>query len=256
MLQTLLRASEVLELFRPERPELALSDIVRETGLSKTVAHRICATLTRVRLLHQDHRTRRYRCGTRLLELAETVLSGLSLRSIAMPFMTEVLEATGESVFLNIVSDMQSVCIEALHSPQVLKLTYGVGRHTPLYAGAPARLLLAFLPEQEQERVLALPFASFTPATVTDPSRLRSMLDTIRREGWAWSIGEFTPHVGAVSVPVRCAGGEVVAALSVAGVETRYEAQSREAYRSALAAAAGRLGEVIRHLDRRALLGM
>jgi len=255
ILKTVERAADVLWLFSSRRSGLSLKEVAAELGMPKSVAHRLCSTLVHVGLLRQDPDTRRYRCGLRVLELTSAVLDGFSLRGVALPYMHRVLQLTGESVFLNVVSGVQSVCIEKVEPDSALRVTYSVGYHAPLHAGAPGKLLLAFQPQEFQERVLAGPLVRFTPHTVTDPALLRAQLTQIRATGVAWSIGELTPDVGAVSVPVRCDGDHAVAALTVAGVATRYGGRSRGVFAEVLLAVAGEMNNSIRHLDRRALLG-
>jgi DNA-binding IclR family transcriptional regulator len=76
-------------------------------------------------------------------------------------------------------------------------------------------VLLAHAPREVQERVLAGPLERFTPATVTDPARLRSMLAEVRRTGTAVLPGHLHPEAAGVAVPVRDRTDAVVAALSV-----------------------------------------
>jgi DNA-binding IclR family transcriptional regulator len=63
--------------------------------------------------------------------------------------------------------------------------------------------------------VLARPLESRTPATVTEPTQLRALLDQVRRTGYALLAGHVHPDATGIAVPVRDGLGEVVAALSV-----------------------------------------
>lgn len=101
-----------------------------------------------------------------------------------------------------------------------LRLTLPVGTPWPLHAGASNRVLLAFLPPPQREEILRQPLRRITPRTITDPARLRRELDRVRRRGFAYSVGELTPGVAAVAVPVL-AQGRLLGGLTVAGPEAR-----------------------------------
>jgi DNA-binding IclR family transcriptional regulator len=66
-------------------------------------------------------------------------------------------------------------------------------------------------------------------------------LATVRRRGWAASVGEREAGVASVSAPVRDASDEVVAALSVSGPVERLGRSPGSRFAAAVVAAADRL---------------
>ena len=70
--------------------------------------------------------------------------------------------------------------------------------------------------------VPARPLAALTEHTITDPARLRAELATgCAREEFAEAVDELEIGLAAIAAPVRGAGGEVVAALSISGPTVR-----------------------------------
>ena len=67
----------------------------------------------------------------------------------------------------------------------------------------------------------ARPLAQLTPKTITDPAQLRAELEDVRRDQFATAVDELELGLAAIAAPVRGAGGEVVAALSISGPTTR-----------------------------------
>ena len=65
------------------------------------------------------------------------------------------------------------------------------------------------------------PLPRLTPKTITDPAQLESELETVRRQGFATTVDELETGLAAVAAPVRGAGGDVVAALSISGPTLR-----------------------------------
>jgi DNA-binding IclR family transcriptional regulator len=86
--------------------------------------------------------------------------------------------------------------------------------------------LMAFLPADERERVLAtLTLEPLTPETITDLDALRAELDRTRVRGYAVSIGERSPWAAAVAAPIRDRSGQTIVAVSVLGPSHRLTAK-------------------------------
>lgn len=69
--------------------------------------------------------------------------------------------------------------------------------------------------------VLGAPLAAYTPSTIVDPKRLKTLLRRIRQQGYNVSHGDLDPGAFSVAAPVRDHGGRVIASLSVAGPQSR-----------------------------------
>jgi DNA-binding IclR family transcriptional regulator len=76
-------------------------------------------------------------------------------------------------------------------------------------------------------------------------------LASIRRRGWAQSVGEREAGVASVSAGVRSPSGKVIAAVSVSGPLQRMSRQPGRMHAPAVLAAAERLSESLRRSDER-----
>jgi len=135
--------------------------------------------------------------------------------------MRRIAKETGETVSLIIHVDLRGVCIEQVCPERELRYVNTLGRPVPLHAGASRKVLLAFLPKEIVESVLAAPLERITDHTVIDANQLRQQLAQIRRSGYAISHGEHIEGVSGIAVPVWGPTGQVAASLSVAGPSTR-----------------------------------
>ena len=79
-----------------------------------------------------------------------------------------------------------------------------------------SKAILAFLPRVEREQLLPEKLIRYTPKTITDRDDLERKLEEIRRTYISSDDGEYQPAIGAIACPVFRAGGQVVAAISVA----------------------------------------
>jgi DNA-binding IclR family transcriptional regulator len=220
------KAIDVLFCFDLQRPQLRLIDISQRLGLHKSTAHRLLALLKKKGLVVVDPSTQLYSLGPALVELAWIVLRQQDLRNLCRPHMEQLRVVTNETVSLNIRMGNRRVCIEELPSDQEVKYSQAMGLTAPLHVGAPGKALLAFLPVDERERVLAtLTLESLTPGTITNLEALRSELDRTRGRGYAVSVGERSPWAAAVAAPIRDRSGQTIAALSVLGPSHRLTAK-------------------------------
>ena len=67
-----------------------------------------------------------------------------------------------------------------------------------------------------------------TPRTITDPEQLRERLATIRREGFAISLGETVPGAAGIAAPIFNADGSVTAGLLIGAPLDRFEQELPE----------------------------
>lgn len=237
--QTVHRALVMLDAFTPERGEIGLSELAREFNVDKATTHRLARTLVQAGLLEQDPQTRRYRLGLRLLSLAAVVQANLDVRSRAQSTLHELCEALGETVYLLVLRDHRSVCVERIEGIHLLRdLSTQVGTSLPLHIGAGPKAILAFLSEDEQRAVLSGELERRTPQTDVDPLHIRERLELIREQGWAMSAEDVAAGAGGIAAPIFDRTGAVVAAVSVGGLVQRL--LSRRDEMAAVVVAAGR----------------
>lgn len=216
------RALRILDCFDEEHPVLGPAEAARRVGLPKSTAYRLMLTLAAHGYLERVGEER-FELGRRLLYLGLQVRAGGELREAAHPVMVALRDRFRESVHLHIREGHERVCIHSVEGTHDLRVAGSVGRRAPLYAGASARAILAFLPPAEVEAVLAAGLSPLTPATITNPDRLRAELERVRRQGYAVSAGERIEGTASIAVPLWRPSGEVVGSLAVSGPRFRFD---------------------------------
>ena len=212
--QSLDRGLSVIRAFDASRPELALSDVARETGLTRATARRFLLTLVRLGYVRQDGN--RFSLRPRVLELGYSYLSALSLPELAQPHMETLVAQVNESSSIAVLDDTEIVYVVRVPTSRIMSITIAVGTRLPAYPTSMGRVLLAALdPEALDERLARMEIRSLTPTTVADVERLRRQLDRVRAQGWAAVDQELEQGVRSVAVPIRDATGAVSAALNV-----------------------------------------
>lgn len=216
------KAIDILFCFDATHGQLRLTDISDKLGLNKSTTHRLLALLKKKGLVVADPKTQLYSLGSGVVDLAWVVLRQQDLRDVCRPYLVRLQQMTNETVSLYTRIGDKRICIEELESEQNIKYAQRVGMTVPLHVGAPGKALLAFLPPQELETLLAdLELAVVTERTFTDREQLNLDLLITRTRGYAISAGERTPGASAVAAPIWSRSDYPVAAVCVLGPEQR-----------------------------------
>lgn len=213
------RAIAVLRTFSPRTPVLTLSDVASLAKLDKGTTRRLLLTLKAAGLVNQDPVTHRYSLSLDVIELGSAVQDSRDLREQAVGVLSDLAMSTGTTAFLGIHRDGEALCLERVDGNQPVQIrAWCVGARLPLNCGGAPRVLLAYLPADGIERVIQRGLRGLTPRSQTDPVALRRDLAVIRRRGWELAVDDVTLGLAAVAVPVRNIKGDVVAAISIAGL--------------------------------------
>jgi DNA-binding IclR family transcriptional regulator len=226
--QLLERTFAVLALFTTERREWTTTQIGRECQLPVPTTYRILAALERHGFVVRDEITKRFRLGPAALALGRNAEASTDLRTVSMPVLQRLSAETGETTLLVVPSDdrRSTVCLERVESPQSLRLSVQPGRLLPFHAGAQQKAILAYLPADEQERIVTGPLEKFCKATIDNADDLRAELESIRAKGWARSFEETNLGVWGIAMALLDDHGHAVASVGIAGPRARLERSS------------------------------
>lgn len=239
------RVADVLLLFVSGPDTLGVSEIARELRLSKAVVHRILQSLASRSLVRVDPVTRGYRLGPGAIALGARALRDFDLRAAARPTLRRLRDLTGETTTLSMLLGESRLYLDQYESPREIKMTVPLGRPFPLYAGASSRAMLAFLPDQTVEHVVAAGLDRLTRETVLDADELRRRLAETRASGCATSRGERQDGAGSVAAPIFGIDGEVVGSISVCGPVSRFDVETVERYVPLVRAAAAEISHTL-----------
>ena len=218
------KALNILLTFQAEQPHWGVRALAANLGFSPATVQRVLNNLKAYDFVDQDPETRQYRLGNIYFQFLQTLQSTYPFTRTAVVFMQRLLSRTRETVHLNVVQNMERVCIDNIESPQNLKATMPVGSRSPLYAGASSKCLLAYSPQAFIDRYLKqVKLKPVTESTITDIQKIYAELAVIKKQGYASSLGERNPGLGSLSAPVRDHRGMLLASLSLAVPEIRYK---------------------------------
>jgi DNA-binding IclR family transcriptional regulator len=216
--QSVMRALSILNCFSDETPELRMTDISQRLELTTSLVSRLLATLEHDGFVEQDEATGMYRLGRAVLTLAGVALNHNRLRMEALSEMQEASQEVGLGVNLSVLDDDAMFYLAHIETPEVPRPYTLIGRRNPLHATGMGKVLLAFLPEYEQEAILQrIELTPYSVHTCTDVGELYEELRLIQERGWAREIEELALGRACVAGPIRDSSGVVVGALSFSG---------------------------------------
>ncbi len=224
--------------------ELSLAKLAGATALAPSTAHRLLSTMLELGFVAQNGESRKYGPGPRLLGLVSAAEQRLdALRTAALPHMTELASACGETAHLTILDGPQVIFIDQVLGQGTIRVEVKVGSRMDAHATAAGKALLAWQPEGYLEPLLAAGLRSFTPKTITDPDALSRDLAGVRELGWASELEEHELGAGCVAAPIMPAAGTPVASLSVSGPTSRLRPEEFAALGARIREAADRVAD-------------
>ena len=200
---------------------LTLTDAAEVLGVHKSTALRILQTLEEARFVRRTG-AGTYVFGNGLIELSDLALGSMDLRQFAAAHLRQLQRQTGHTVHLAQLTGDEIIYIEKVDSPafDAVKLPSRVGRAVSIYASAVGKVILAYLPPEERNRLLTpVAFERFTDTTFADRDSLEAELARIAERGWAADNGEHDAYVMCVAAPIRDSRGQVIAAVSITAIE-------------------------------------
>lgn len=214
------RGVAVIKTFGAQRPQLTVTEVAAQTGLTRAVARRYLLTLERLGYVTANGPY--YALTPRVLEIGFAYMSTMTVAEVARPFMAHVVDTLHESCSVGVLDGFDVFYVARTNPQRIMTTNLAIGSRLPAHATAMGHVLLAYLPPPLLENYLAnAPLGALTDRTITDKAVLRRELQTVRRQGWAENDGESEKGVRTVAVPIVDRNGEVVAAINLAGHASR-----------------------------------
>jgi len=219
MVNSVLKAIDIISLFSPDEPRLALAEISRRLELPKSTAHNLLNTLLSrgfVEKVDNDH----YALGAAIIALTQSVRVNVELRDRAAPLLRELADASRASVYLTAFDGLWGVYIYAIESPRRLLARTAVGDPVPFHCTSVGKAVLACLQDKQVKSMMkqtGLP--AFTPATITTLDRLLKDLEETRSRGYALDIEEHETGTFCIGAPIFNERSTVIGACSISEVD-------------------------------------
>src|SRR5579864_2059261 len=215
------RGLRLLHLFSESPRGLTAKQVAVLSRLPVSTVHRFLANLVTAGFLSCDV-DGSYHLGIACFAIGQAAVGQLDIRRLSLPYLRELNQQTRETIHLTVRHGLSAVYVEKLDSPEPLRIHSRIGAAVPLQCTAVGKVMLAYMPEDEQERILPeLDLKRLTPNSVGNLQELKTELYRVRKNGYACDLEEHELHIRCVAAPIWDHTGSVQSSLSITAPSIR-----------------------------------
>jgi DNA-binding IclR family transcriptional regulator len=209
------RGLQLLRLFSESPRGLSAKQVAALSRLPVSTVHRFLANLVTAGFLNRD-KTGIHHLGLECFSVGQAAAGQLDIRRLSLPYLRELNQQTRETIHLTVRLGLSAVYVEKLDSPERLRIHSRIGASVPLHCTAVGKVMLAYMPIGEQDRVRPeLELKPVTLNSVRSIQELRTELFRVRKNGYAFDLEEHELHIRCVAAPIWDRTGCVQSSLSI-----------------------------------------
>jgi DNA-binding IclR family transcriptional regulator len=208
--QTLLRGLDVLEAVA-EGP-IALADLARNLGLNRSTTHRLASALVDRRYLTFIPRLG-YSLGPKLIQLGFNAQDDIDVVRLARPHMEALALATEDTVHLGVREGDRALYLDKIPGRRRVDISSRIGERQPLTSTGLGKALLL----DEEDSTWGKLFKREQAGSPRSPDYgvWEQRMQNYVANGYAFDLEENEDLIRCVAAPIRDAGGNIVAAVSL-----------------------------------------
>ncbi|MFC2084356.1 IclR family transcriptional regulator [Bacteroidota bacterium] len=216
------RALDIFDLLSQNPQGLSSSEISGQLNFPRNSVFRIVSTLSNYGYLERDEELKLYKLSLKMLTIGMRALTDPPLVEKSLEVMHSLQNKYKETVPLGILRDGQGVIIEEVVGTHLFRYVLEPGKLFQLHTAAPGKAILAYLPDDEREKLIEkISFKVYTKRTIKNPAKLRSVLDEVRRQGYAVDHAEEIEGMHCLAAPIFNRHGYPVASIWITGPSMR-----------------------------------
>lgn len=236
------RMVDILDCFTSDQPHLSLADVADQTQLDRATTLRFLNALTQRGVLRRDPASKRYTFGMRLIEWGAQAYGSADLTQSAEPLLRDIMEATNASAVLYVRAGHERVCLAVVESTHRVRHVVQLGHTLPLTLAAGGHIILAALPADEADAIIAADTA------LDDETRAmtREAVAAARERGYAVTPNIDQAPAWSLGCPVFDQHGKVIGSIIATGPDIPLAPHREEQVAAAVCAAARALSLTFR----------
>ena len=218
--QSIARIFSIIEVLAAHPKGASLQEISKQSGLAKSTAHRLLASLITLGYAVQDSFSTHYRLTFKMFELSSGIVNDMDILSVAKPHLEKLARHAGAAVHL-VIQD--GVDIVYLYKAEAVggstRMSSRVGMRSPMYCTGVGKAILATQSYGEAERVWRKStLKKLTGNTITEFEPFIEQLKQIRMRGYAIDDEENELGIRCVALSLPAMTGRAEAAFSISGL--------------------------------------
>lgn len=202
--------------------EIGVTKISNTLGMSLSKISRMLSTLDGEGFFEKNEKTGKYRLGALFFELGIVYAYHSPLRRIIRPHVELIANESNVTASWGILRKNRVIIMDRIQKIPLDTLSYRIGLNLPIYTTAAGKILMASLPEEEQDRILlSVNLLKITDATVVDHEKIKENLKLFKERGYSTDEEETQDGVIAIAVPITNNVGQTIASISLMDEKSR-----------------------------------
>lgn len=219
------KALEILLLLR-DHDTIGIAEASRDLGIARSTAHRLLSMLEHYEFAQREPKSRGYRAGPALVSLGLAAVVRMDVRRQARPHMERLAGEVEETVTLMGLEGPNVRFLDCVESPRPIRVAGRTGLLRPAHCTSAGKAILAQLPLERLEQLYPdETLVRLTDRSIASRSELFTVLEEVRRAGYATNVGESDAGLVGVGVAIPNVAGPPEAGLGIAAPETRLSAE-------------------------------
>lgn len=191
------KALKVLKLFDSAHKSMTLTEISERADMRKGTMVRVLTTLEEEGFVRYDEISKRYSLGMSIYVLSSNAFQFISVVEAARPYLEKVTTELNLIAHLSVLEGEKIVLIDRVvpnANAVVFDLNSKIGGEVEAHNTGAGKVLTAYSATEVREKIIShCSFESYSERTITDKDEYRSVLDAVRKNGYATNEGESEP---------------------------------------------------------------
>lgn len=225
-IQSLEKGLRILDEIIESPSPLKLADIVRRFGMDRASAFRFLQTLEHRGFLRKDSTTKEYDVGGRIYYWASRLREKTRLIDTFHDQLQKLAGITQQTTHLGLFVNDRVLLADFALSDSLVSIRHVIGVLEPLHSSAVGKAVLAFLPPERREALIAnLELVRTTKNTITNVDDLRIDLAVTRDRGYAIDANETHEGLTCIARPIFDAQKMPIASIGITCVTALVSAE-------------------------------
>jgi len=193
---------------------MSIPSIHEQLQIPKSTAFVILNTLEKHHLIERST-DNNFKLGYGIFLLGVQFYNKIDVRSVARPYMKELVEGTPFTCHLAVLIGSQPVYIDKVEGDGFIRFATTIGQSLPLYASGVGKALAVGMDDEELTAMLVNGMEQLTAKGYRNSEELLEDIRLARQLGYAVEDEQMEEGIRCIGAPVYDAAGAVAAAISL-----------------------------------------
>lgn len=232
----------ILRVLRAADGPMPLREIAKRSDMPPSKVHLYLVSFVRETVVYQDEQTGYYGLGSFSIQLGLAAIRQHDVVELSNDVIAGLRDRTGCAVYLSLWGDVGPCIVSKADGPLQGAFAVRQGFVLPLMTTATGLVFLAHLPPQQVERAIAAE-ASYRGTRGTGKRERDKLLNQVREQGYASTVGMLHRNFSGVSKPIFDYNSEIAASLTLLGPAQYMDGDKLEELLAALGDSAAEISQ-------------